>query len=169
MAPQNVGPCPSSSSTKLFSDLATIFNPFLHFASSLQASSTSSRSSTHHPKPHMNDTEKPAAKRRKTVDFSAQVEMRHVDEHDGSVVEVETKDLHPTSDEEDPAYASLTSAVRNVDKNLFFLSKTAYDEYSMPVTAYPADKRWKYSKLDELLRHYMDGDLAKDVFDTAHV
>lgn len=117
----------------------------------------------------MSHTEEPPAKRRKTVDFSAQVEMRHVDEHDGSVVEVETKDLHPTSDDEDPAYVDLNSAVRNVDKNLLFLSKTAYDECSMPVTAYPADKTWKYSKLGELLRHYTDGEMADLVSDAAHV
>ncbi|KAH6650398.1 hypothetical protein F5144DRAFT_479620 [Chaetomium tenue] len=164
MAPQNVGPCPSSFSNELFPGLATLFfNHFLHLASSLQTSS-----STHHPKPPMNGSKKPAAKRRKTVAFSPQVEMRHVDEHGGSVLDVETRDLHPASDEEDPAYLGLTNAARNIDKNLCFLSKTAYDEYSMPVTAYPADKTWKYGELDKLLRHYTDGDMAKDMSDAAH-
>ncbi|EAQ92947.1 predicted protein [Chaetomium globosum CBS 148.51] len=163
MAPQNVGPCPSSFSNKLFPGLATLFNPFLHLASSLQTSS-----STHHPKPHMNGSKKPAVKRRKTVAFSAQVEMRHVDEHDESVLDVETRDLHPASDEEDPDYLDLTNAARNIDKNLLFLSRKAYDEYSMPVTAYPAEKTWKYGELDKLLRHYTDGDMAKDMSDAAH-
>ncbi|KAH6854119.1 hypothetical protein B0I37DRAFT_421466 [Chaetomium sp. MPI-CAGE-AT-0009] len=161
MAPHNTGPCPSSSTSKLFPDLATILNPFLHLAS-LQPRTTPPT------KPQMNEAEEPSAKRRKTVDFAPQVEMRHVDENDGSVLDVETRDLHPDSDEEDPAYLGLANAARNVDKSLFFLSKTDFDERAMPVDEYPADKSWSYGKLDDLLRHYTDGDMAEGVSAAAH-
>ncbi|KAK3300735.1 uncharacterized protein B0H64DRAFT_449170 [Chaetomium fimeti] len=161
MAPQNAGPCPSSSSRKLFPDLAIILNPFLHFVS-LQMSTTLPT------EPHVNEAEESSAKRRKTVDFSAKVEMRHVDEKDGSVLAVETRDLHPDSDEEDPAYLGLTNAIRNIDKSLFFISRTDYDENVRPVIAYPADKSWNYGTLDDLQSHYTERYMVRVVADLAH-
>jgi hypothetical protein len=160
---QSVGPYPHSFHNKVVRDLAALLLPLPPLASSAKAkanptmpSTNSCSSSSNNNNSHQADdtaataaADPPPAKRRKTVDFSSQVEMCHVDEDDGSILSVETRDLHsPQNNDDDddddnddgngvndetavcysparprPGRLNLDKAARDIDKNLFFSSQ----------------------------------------------
>ncbi|KAK4044389.1 hypothetical protein C8A01DRAFT_42820 [Parachaetomium inaequale] len=185
MVLHNVGSYRPSFHNKVVRDLAALLLPLPPCASPAKASTTMPTTTTtkssdpnHADEPAAAD-EPPPAKRRKTVDFSEQVEMRRVDEDDGSILSVETRDLHSHDDDDDdddgndndggPAASPvrlgrlhLDRAARDIDKQLFFLPRMERADIK-PVLAYPAARSWDYGRLQDLLEHYREGDSAENM------
>ncbi|KAK4148409.1 hypothetical protein C8A00DRAFT_39028 [Chaetomidium leptoderma] len=105
------------------------------------------------------NTGEPKVKHGKTVEFSEQVKMRHMDGEDGSTLSDEIRALADNNDERlasPDADPSLDKAALNIDQKLSFLDMVDIDDID-PRLEYPGTKSWNAAELRRLLKYYMSG------------